>query len=560
MRQEPPVEAWEAISERLDARLERGIEGPFHDDVLNLLLEALASPHGCLAQLDELGDLTFLARRGLGEGSEPHYVSEPELGPWSGVLTTHKVRSLNEPHPFVLGGPIVQRAIATPILFGGATIGLLYAADKSHDYELSDGIRAVWIAKRLAPCLFAHQSQLRFRRQLAELEEMANAAAEGERFFMLSGDLMTILDQHLARVNPAFVRHLGWDSHELRERSLAELAHPADRDALTQDLADLRREPNRERPPIVVRMQAKSGEYLSIEWTGAATAEGRVYAVGRNVSELRSAVARLAAQNEELHVLHEQAQREQRLASHLLANVRKQGCLDIPGVRHLTTPLDFFNGDIALAAAAATEGGELRWLLGDFTGHGLSAAVGTIPIASTFYATSRKGVPLKESIDTINDLLKSLLPPGLFCAAAFLSLDVRAGVLTVWNGGLPAVVVRSAKDGSLRQHPSQSLPLGLVSSHELDAQPVVMAVAASDEVFVYSDGFTEGQNAAGEMFGSQRVLKTLAEVHGPGEGFDSLVRELESFRGVVKPADDVSLVVVTVGAVEIPAITSRVRP
>lgn len=557
MRQEQPAQAWEAISERLDARLERGIEGPFHEDVLDLLLEALASPLGCLAQLDELGDLSFLARRGLGEGIEPNYVSEPDLGPWSGVLTSHKPRALNEPHPFVQDGPIVQRALATPILFGGATIGLLYAADKPQDYELADGTRAVWIAKRLAPCLFAHQSQLRFRRQLNELEEMANAAAEGERFFMLSGDLMAILDQRLVRANPAFVRHLGWEPHELRGRSLEELAHPADRDALDRDLVDLRGEPNRERPPIVVRMRAKSGDYLSIEWTGAATAEGRIYAVGRNVSELRSAVARLAAQNEELNVLQEQARREQRLASHLLANVRKQGSLDIPGVRHLTTPLDFFNGDIALAAAA--EGGELRWLLGDFTGHGLSAAVGTIPIASTFYATSRKGVPLKESIDTINDLLKSLLPAGLFCAAAFLSLDVRSRILTVWNAGLPAVVVRSAKDGRLQLYPSQSLPLGLVSSHELDARPVVISVSDSDEVFVYSDGFTEGQNATGEMFGSERVLNALAGVQGPGEGFDRLVRQLEAFRGVAKPADDVSLVVVTVGAVQIPEFPSGSR-
>jgi PAS domain S-box-containing protein len=380
---------------------------------------------------------------------------------------------------------------------------------------------------------------------------MANAAAEGERFFMLSGDLMAIAEDRFVRANPAFSSHLGWEDHELRDKNVPDFAHPADRDAFARDLDRMRREPNRDHPAIVVRVLAKSGTYHSIEWTGAGTDEGRLYLVGRDVSELRSAVARLAAQNEELHVLHEQVRREQRLAGHLLANVRRQGCLNIPGVRHLTSPLDFFNGDVALAAA--TPYGELRWMLGDFTGHGLSAAVGTIPVASTFYATCRKGVSLVESIETINDLLKGVLPAGLFCAAAMLGLDRDRGELRVWNGGLPAVIVRSGRDGSLRLQASQSLPLGLVASRELDVKFTVMPVDASDEIFVYTDGLTEAQNSSGELFGQERVAAVLSNPGQPGHGFDQLVDELSAYRGTIRAGDDVSLIVVTVGALCIPS-------
>jgi PAS domain S-box-containing protein len=543
----------ESIAARLDAVFDRGIESAFFGDVLALLLESLESPGGVFAHVDELDDLVCASIAGTLALNlrVPAYVPRDACqGTWAAALQKLEPRIANQPQRVTVDGPPLERNLAVPIVFGREVIGLLCATDRERAYEPQDQARALWIAKCVAPHLFARSSERRFRRQLAELEEMAKAAVEGERFFMLSGDLMAIVQERIERANPAFWSHLGWDDHELRDRSLPDLAHPADRDAFGRDLERMRSEPNREHPPVVVRMLAKAGNYLSIEWTGTGTDEGRIYAVGRDVSELRSAVARLAAQNEELHVLHEQVRREQRLAAHLLANVRKQGSLDIPGVQHLTSPLDFFNGDVALAAN--TPDGCLRWMLGDFTGHGLSAAVGTIPVASTFYATCRKGVTVAESIETINDLLKGVLPAGLFCAAAFLSLDPVKGELTVWNGGLPPVIVRNTRDGSLRQHTSEALPLGLVNSRELVVTTSVLHVNELEEIFVYSDGLTEAENSTSELFGKDRIASVLSQPGEPGSGFALLVDELKAYRGAVAAADDVSLVVVTVGALRIP--------
>jgi PAS domain S-box-containing protein len=548
----------EALDERLDAALDRGIEYAFFDDVLDLLLEAVGSPSGAFGHLDGFGDLLCTAVRGAfgsRETGPTYHAREACVGTWSSVLGSLVPRTLNEPQLVLHDGPRVSSSVTAPIVFGAEPIGLVCIADRATPYTPRDQALVHRVAKRVAPFLFAHNSQRLFRRQLTELEQMANAAAEGERFFMLSGDLMAIAEDLIVRANPAFASHLGWEDFELRDKSLPDLAHPADRDAFARDLARMRSEPNREHPAIVVRILAKSGNYHSIEWTGAGTDEGRVYVVGRDVSELRSAVARLAAQNEELHGLHEQVRREQRLAGHLLANVRRQGCLDLPGVRHLTSPLDFFNGDVALAAT--TPNGELRWMLGDFTGHGLSAAVGTIPVASTFYATCRKGIGLVESVETINELLKGVLPAGLFCAVAVLGLDPEQGELMVWNGGLPSVIVRNTRDGSLRLHASQSLPLGLVASRELDVKFTRLPVDAFDEIFVYSDGLTEAQNAAGELFGQERVAATLAQPGESGDGFDRLVEEIKSYRGTTRAGDDVSLIVVTVGALRIPSERTR---
>jgi serine phosphatase RsbU (regulator of sigma subunit) len=154
-------------------------------------------------------------------------------------------------------------------------------------------------------------------------------------------------------------------------------------------------------------------------------------------------------------------------------------------------------------------------------------------------------------------LLKALLPAGLFCAAAFLALDRTRTELTVWNGGLPAVLLRATRTGGIRLHNSQSLPLGLVTSKELDVQPSQFAVDEAEEVFVYSDGLTEAENNAGELFGQERVNQLLARPGNLGDGYDLLLTALNVYRGGARAGDDVSLVVVSVGALRLPAVALR---
>jgi serine phosphatase RsbU (regulator of sigma subunit) len=140
-----------------------------------------------------------------------------------------------------------------------------------------------------------------------------------------------------------------------------------------------------------------------------------------------------------------------------------------------------------------------------------------------------------------------------------LGLDPERGELLVWNGGLPAVIVRSSLDGGVRLHASQSLPLGLVASRELDVKFTSISVAPTDEIVVYTDGLTEAENAAGELYGQERVASVLAKPGQPGDGFARLVEDLTSFRGSIRAADDVSLIVVTVGALRLPAVPGHAR-
>ena len=112
------------------------------------------------------------------------------------------------------------------------------------------------------------------------------------------------------------------------------------------------------------------------------------------------------------HLIHEQA-----LAKEVFNKVARDNGVEIANICHWLSPIAVFNGDVLLAAP--TPNGGLMVLLGDFTGHGLAAAIGAIPLASTFYSMVGKGFTMQDIIKELNNKLHELLPVSVFCCSGY---------------------------------------------------------------------------------------------------------------------------------------------
>ena len=88
-------------------------------------------------------------------------------------------------------------------------------------------------------------------------------------------------------------------------------------------------------------------------------------------------------QRDEIDLHNEHMLREQKVAKKIFSKVVHEGCLDLPNIKYMLSPLSVFNGDLLLAAR--TPSGGMNILLGDATGHGLPAAIGAVPISDIFY-------------------------------------------------------------------------------------------------------------------------------------------------------------------------------
>lgn len=239
---------------------------------------------------------------------------------------------------------------------------------------------------------------------------------------------------------------------------------------------------------------------------------------------------------------HEHLLTEQRVAKAVFDKVAHSGCLKASNIRYLQSPYALFNGDLLLAAFKPSGG--MHVLLGDFTGHGLPAAIGAMPLAEVFYGMTAKGYAMSDILREMNAKLKRILPVGVFCCATLLNLNFQQRLLEVWNGGLPEGYLRRGADGSVVPLISRHLPLGVLDPAVFDATYEVYPVELGDRIFLWSDGVLETRNEAGELYGDERLKEVFARCGRSEHLFDAIQQSLTAFRGEAQ--DDVSMIEVGV--------------
>ena len=204
----------------------------------------------------------------------------------------------------------------------------------------------------------------------------------------------------------------------------------------------------------------------------------------------------LSDQRDLIRERNRQLTEEQEIAKRVFDNVAHSGCLDASNIRYHASPLSIFNGDV-LFASPRPAGGMLIFM-GDFTGHGLPAAIGAMPVAEIFYGMANKGFNGQDVLREINQKLKRILPTGMFCCGAMIEADFKLNQLQIWNGGLPdGWLIRTT--GELLALPSRHLPLGILAPDQFNADFERVGAAPGDRVLMMTDGFLESADSAGNV-------------------------------------------------------------
>ncbi|WP_338475381.1 fused response regulator/phosphatase [Pseudomonas khavaziana] len=260
------------------------------------------------------------------------------------------------------------------------------------------------------------------------------------------------------------------------------------------------------------------------------------------MDRLRRLQATVLQQRDLIARHHEHLLHEQRAAKAVFDKVAHSGCINAaPNIRYLQSPYALFNGDLLLAAY--TPSGDMHVLLGDFTGHGLPAAIGAMPLAEVFYGMTAKGYGLTQTLREMNAKLKRILPVDMFCCATLLCLSAQRRAVEVWNGGMPEGYVHEVATGRRTPLISRHLPLGVLSAEAFDDSTEVWPMALGDRVFLLSDGVLDTADANDQLFGAARLQQVFAANREPDRLFEDIEQALAAFRGQAR--DDVSMVEIT---------------
>ncbi len=206
-------------------------------------------------------------------------------------------------------------------------------------------------------------------------------------------------------------------------------------------------------------------------------------------------------------------------------------------LQFLISPVEKTSGDILLSAFNSD--GTQHLLLGDFTGHGLPAAIGGPLVSHIFYSMTERNCSAIEIITEINEVLYKHLPSYLFLAAAFIEIPNTRDRFTSWNAGLQDTLL--IRESGAERYPSCSPPLGCIQGLTInDGTPI--PIKKSDRLYIFSDGIVESVNSANKMFGYNRFESLLIQVAQGKMTLKEIQKVVETFCQSKQQADDITLV------------------
>jgi two-component system, HptB-dependent secretion and biofilm response regulator len=223
----------------------------------------------------------------------------------------------------------------------------------------------------------------------------------------------------------------------------------------------------------------------------------------------------------------------------IILKMREDPDFNNSGLRMLMTPLEKTNGDIVLSAFQNENMHQV--LVGDFTGHGLSAAVCGPMVSDIFYSMSKLGFSSQDILTQINRKLYKKLPDDMFLTVSFLEIKRNEGRLKIWNCGMPDVLL--FREGTLYQKfPSSHLPLGIRKEVNIDEIEAEVQIELNDLIYALSDGIVETLSSSKVLFGIGNLVAALEKIIVDDDSLEALHRDLNSFRGSKSPTDDITIV------------------
>ncbi|HEX9985541.1 MAG TPA: PP2C family protein-serine/threonine phosphatase [Thermoanaerobaculia bacterium] len=180
---------------------------------------------------------------------------------------------------------------------------------------------------------------------------------------------------------------------------------------------------------------------------------------------------------------------------------------------------------------------------GDVAGHGMAAGLVLASLRSGFTLLRESLTDPAAVLQRLHDLVAQTSRRRMLATVAVLLLDRESKTATLASAAHPPMILRRASDGSVAPVELFAPPLGVRLPVTI---PQLRFPFATGDVFVlHSDGVYETANAAGDVYGLDRLAE-IVRIHdgATAESLrDAIVQDVEQFRGKVEQGDDVTLVV-----------------
>ncbi|WP_437285860.1 PP2C family protein-serine/threonine phosphatase [Sorangium sp. So ce406] len=272
----------------------------------------------------------------------------------------------------------------------------------------------------------------------------------------------------------------------------------------------------------------------------------------RDVAELLAAQAAVAVQRTlllEERMIKIKLEHDLTIARDIQQNILLRRLPRCPGysLSAFSKPADDTGGDIydVIRLDERSDASPILLLLADAAGHGIGPALSV----TQFRAMLRIGLRLSADMDAlmhhINQQLIEDLPNDRFITAFLGILDPTTHQLRYHAAGQGPLLHYRAAEGQVVWRDPSTVPLGMFKDLDLPPTPPLV-MAPGDLLVLLTDGFYEYQDAAGQVFGKERVGDLIHRLHArpTSDILGALLAEVRRFAGSAKQIDDLTALLV----------------
>jgi sigma-B regulation protein RsbU (phosphoserine phosphatase) len=225
-------------------------------------------------------------------------------------------------------------------------------------------------------------------------------------------------------------------------------------------------------------------------------------------------------------------------------------CLDIAAIM---LPARQVSGDFY--DFFALDQNRFGFVVGDVSGKGIPAALFMAVTRTILRSTALHGASPAECLAAVN---RVLVPQGgghMYATLFYGILDTRNGKLTWSVGGhQPPWIIPATGEPRQIEGP-RGFMVGMFDDAAFEYTETLLG--PGDAILVHTDGITDAENPAHEMFGKKRVANLIRSV-GDGAPNQSgavdlaqrIIKEVHSFTSGASQADDITLLAVRYGGCE----------
>ena len=180
---------------------------------------------------------------------------------------------------------------------------------------------------------------------------------------------------------------------------------------------------------------------------------------------------------------------------------------------------------------------KLFFCIGDVSGKGIPASLVMAVTRALFRTLSGHEDSPAKIVAAMNDSLSEGNEYNYFVTFFLGILDLGSGRLRYCNAGHNAPVMLTDRIAPLQVEPN--LPIGILSGMNYKEQEFQMRY--DDAIYLYTDGITEAENTAHQLFGEERMLSVLHTRRSAEEQVNSVVKAVSGFVGEAPQSDDQTL-------------------